>query len=399
MDSRTTLRPRNPCNASGSRPRDASGRRARRLRPAQPGCRRGWPTCGGSGCHINEPRSTRPVTWSSSARARPAWPPRSTAPRKGLVTVALDAVATGGQAATSSRIENYLGFPAGLSGGELADRATIQARSSARGWHDPARPRRRAGAGHDGRYVIRLRRARNRLRDRARSIATGARYRKLEVPRLEEFESTCVYYAATQMEAQWCARRPDRDRRRRQLRRPGDDCSSRGTRRRSHLVVREAELTGEHERATWPTASSGSSNVDDPAPARGARAARRRRAALRPSWRRTGSSGDRRPLLDAHALFVFIGARSAHGLARRPGRPRRRRLRASPAPESRGAKAGACYLETSQPGVLAVGDVPPRLDQARPPRSARARWRSSFGCSHLGRSHGVLQRAAMAAPT
>jgi thioredoxin reductase (NADPH) len=47
---------------------------------------------------------------------------------EGLSTVVLEALATGGQAATSSRIENYLGFPAGISGAELAERATIQAR-------------------------------------------------------------------------------------------------------------------------------------------------------------------------------------------------------------------------------------------------------------------------------
>jgi len=47
---------------------------------------------------------------------------------EGLSTVALDAMAVGGQAATSSRIENYLGFPTGISGGELAERAAIQAR-------------------------------------------------------------------------------------------------------------------------------------------------------------------------------------------------------------------------------------------------------------------------------
>ena len=46
---------------------------------------------------------------------------------EGLATVVLDAVATGGQAGTSSRIENYLGFPAGISGAELADRAVVQA--------------------------------------------------------------------------------------------------------------------------------------------------------------------------------------------------------------------------------------------------------------------------------
>ena len=70
----------------------------------------------------------RCATSSSSAPARPVSRPPSTAPRRGSTTVALDGVATGGQAGTSSRIENYLGFPSGISGAELAERATIQAR-------------------------------------------------------------------------------------------------------------------------------------------------------------------------------------------------------------------------------------------------------------------------------
>jgi thioredoxin reductase (NADPH) len=58
---------------------------------------------------------------------------------EGLTTIALDAVAVGGQAATSSRIENYLGFPAGISGAELVERAVIQARKF--GPHPSAAPR------------------------------------------------------------------------------------------------------------------------------------------------------------------------------------------------------------------------------------------------------------------
>jgi thioredoxin reductase (NADPH) len=124
---------------------------------------------------------------------------------EGLGTVALDGVATGGQAATSSRIENYLGFPAGLSGAELAERATIQARKfGAR----LAVPLEAVGLERDdGHYRIRLGNG-NTLETRTIVIATGARYRKLPVPRLEDFEANSVYYAATLMEAQWCAGQP-----------------------------------------------------------------------------------------------------------------------------------------------------------------------------------------------
>jgi thioredoxin reductase (NADPH) len=120
---------------------------------------------------------------------------------EGLATVALDGVATGGQAGTSSRIENYLGFPSGISGAELAERATIQARKFgariAVGSEAVALERR--GDGH----VVALEDGTT-LETRTVVIATGARYRKLPVERLERFEGAGVYYAATFMEAQLC---------------------------------------------------------------------------------------------------------------------------------------------------------------------------------------------------
>jgi thioredoxin reductase (NADPH) len=124
---------------------------------------------------------------------------------EGLATLVLDRVATGGQAATSARIENYLGFPAGISGAELADRATIQAEKFGAQITVPgeAHALRRA----DGLYTVR---AENDLEVDGRSviIATGALYRKLDVPRLAEFEMTSIYYAATRFEAQQCAGDP-----------------------------------------------------------------------------------------------------------------------------------------------------------------------------------------------
>jgi thioredoxin reductase (NADPH) len=120
---------------------------------------------------------------------------------EGLATVALDAVAAGGQAATSSRIENYLGFPSGISGGELAERAYIQAtKFGARAMVAlPATGLSRA----DGHYRVQLDNGSD-IRCRTVVIATGAWYRKLEVARLDEFEGSSVYYAATEIEAQLC---------------------------------------------------------------------------------------------------------------------------------------------------------------------------------------------------
>jgi thioredoxin reductase (NADPH) len=120
---------------------------------------------------------------------------------EGLGTVALDAVATGGQAGTSPRIENYLGFPSGISGAELANRAEIQAEKFGARISVPAEAT--ALDERDGYYVVRFNDG-SEATAKTVLITTGARYRKLDVPRLEELEGTCVYYAATMMEAYLC---------------------------------------------------------------------------------------------------------------------------------------------------------------------------------------------------
>jgi thioredoxin reductase (NADPH) len=124
---------------------------------------------------------------------------------EGLATVALDAVAAGGQAATSSRIENYLGFPSGVSGGELAERATIQAAKF--GARTMIALRAEELIRRNGHYAVRLDDG-TEIKARSIVIATGAWYRRLEIPRIEEFEGTSVYYAATEIEAQLCRADP-----------------------------------------------------------------------------------------------------------------------------------------------------------------------------------------------
>jgi thioredoxin reductase (NADPH) len=124
---------------------------------------------------------------------------------EGLETVVLDAVATGGQAETSTRIENYLGFPLGITGAELADRAVIQAERFGARITVPAEATALQPCGEG--YAVRLGDG-EAVVARTVVIATGARYRKLDVPRLEEFEGEGVYYAATPLEAQMCRGRP-----------------------------------------------------------------------------------------------------------------------------------------------------------------------------------------------
>jgi thioredoxin reductase (NADPH) len=124
---------------------------------------------------------------------------------EGLQTVVIDAVAAGGQAATSSRIENYLGFPTGISGDELAERAVIQAERFGARLSVPARAT--ALEERDGHHLVRVDDGTT-VSARTVVIATGARYRRLALPRLEEFEALSVHYAATVVEAQTCAGDP-----------------------------------------------------------------------------------------------------------------------------------------------------------------------------------------------
>jgi thioredoxin reductase (NADPH) len=124
---------------------------------------------------------------------------------EGLSTVLVDSVALGGQASTSSRIENYLGFPAGISGSDLAERAALQATRF--GVRTTVPETAGALSLEDGYYVVALDSGR-RLRARAIVIATGASYRRLNVGRLAEFEGAGVYYAATEVEAQRCRGAP-----------------------------------------------------------------------------------------------------------------------------------------------------------------------------------------------
>jgi thioredoxin reductase (NADPH) len=121
---------------------------------------------------------------------------------EGLSTLVLESTALGGQAGTSSRIENYPGFPAGLSGFELASRVLVQAdKFGAR----TAVPQEAVGLRReeDGLYRIALPEG-GEASARSVIIATGAHYRRLGVPQLERFEGVRVHYAATQAEVQSC---------------------------------------------------------------------------------------------------------------------------------------------------------------------------------------------------
>jgi thioredoxin reductase (NADPH) len=107
----------------------------------------------------------------------------------------------GGQAGTSRRIENYLGFPAGISGAELTSRAVTQARKFRARTATPYRAL--ALEPGTGRHVVRLEDD-HEISARAVVLATGAEYRRLPVGDLEEYEGTSVFYAAGPPEAERC---------------------------------------------------------------------------------------------------------------------------------------------------------------------------------------------------
>ena len=120
---------------------------------------------------------------------------------EGLSTIVLESLAPGGQAGTSSRIENYLGFPTGISGQALAGRAQAQAQK-----FGARLAISRAVVGLDcgaTPYRLRLDDGQS-LPARAVVVATGARYRKLEVADAERFEGQGIHWAATGMEAKLC---------------------------------------------------------------------------------------------------------------------------------------------------------------------------------------------------
>jgi thioredoxin reductase (NADPH) len=124
---------------------------------------------------------------------------------EGLNTQLIDKVAFGGQAGTSSRIENYLGFPTGISGSELAERATMQARRLGARLVVPAEAVALAHA--DGHFAIALADGQE-VNGRSIIVATGAAYKRLAVPRFAHFEMGGIYFAATQFEAMLCASDP-----------------------------------------------------------------------------------------------------------------------------------------------------------------------------------------------
>jgi thioredoxin reductase (NADPH) len=124
---------------------------------------------------------------------------------EGLGTVCLDSVAIGGQAGASSRIENYAGFPNGISGGDLTTRAGVQALRLGARLNSPCEV---VGLRSEPSFHVITLKDGSEIPTRAVIVASGARYRRLPVEDLERFEGAGVYYAATDLEARVCGGSP-----------------------------------------------------------------------------------------------------------------------------------------------------------------------------------------------
>jgi thioredoxin reductase (NADPH) len=270
---------------------------------------------------------------------------------EGLSTAVLEALATGGQAATSARIENYLGFPAGISGAELAERATIQARKFGAVISVPGEAVDLEVL--DGAFRVQLNDDEPMI-SRALVVATGVRYRKLPVPRLDEFEGCGVYYAATQAEALLCRGDPV-------VTVGGGNSAGQATLFLSRYVPRLSLVVREHDLEENMSRYLADRILQNPTIDVFLHSELRELigdGALEALIIEDTETGERRRL-EARALFVFIGADPHTGwlddkLALDDGgyvlTGQDAALRADPG-------HSPTMLETSLPGVFAAGDV------------------------------------------
>jgi thioredoxin reductase (NADPH) len=271
----------------------------------------------------------------------------------GMATTLAEDTALGGQAGTSSRIENYLGFPAGLSGEELAVRGTLQAQKF--GVRIKLAAKAAALSFQDGLHQVTFDDGEG-IAARSVIIATGARYNRLPLDRLAEFEGVGVYYAATQAEAQACRRGPVA------IVGGGNSAGQAALfLSRScatvHVIIRRDVLDASMSRylvdriernpriVVWPftqvTALNGTNKLESV----------RLRREGQPEASELAVSG----------LFVFIGAKPGTGwLAGQLAEDRHGFLLTGsdiPAARLEDQNLTPLFLETSRPGIFAVGDV------------------------------------------
>ena len=272
---------------------------------------------------------------------------------EGMATTLGEDTALGGQAGTSSRIENYLGFPAGLSGEELAARGALQAQKF--GVRIKLAAKAAALSFEDGAHRVTFDDG-EAISSRLVIIATGARYNRLRLDRLSDFEGVGVYYAATQAEAQACGHGSVA------IVGGGNSAGQAAlflsrTAEVVHLIIRRESLAASMSRylrdriernprvVIWPstqiTALMGASQLE---------AVRLRH------------EGQAEPSeLAVTGLFIFIGAKpGTEWLGGQLAQDRSGFLLSGsdiPATQLENKNLTPLYLETSRPGIFAVGDV------------------------------------------
>jgi thioredoxin reductase (NADPH) len=273
---------------------------------------------------------------------------------EGMATILAEDTALGGQAGTSSRIENLLGFPAGLSGEELAARAALQAQKF--GVRIKLAAKAVSLASEAGVHHVRFDDG-DAITAKSVIIATGARYNRLSLDRLAEFEGVGVYYAATQMEAQACQAGPVA------IVGGGNSAGqaalflSRSSSAQVHVIIRGETLDTSMSRYLIDQIERNPRITVTP---------RTQVTALLGKDQLEGvelldTSRQQTSALAVRGLFVFIGAQPATGwLAGQLAQDNRGFLLTGtsiPQAQLDDTSRTPLYLETSRPGVFAVGDV------------------------------------------
>jgi thioredoxin reductase (NADPH) len=272
---------------------------------------------------------------------------------EGMTTTLAEDTSLGGQAGTSSRIENYLGFPAGLSGEELAARAALQAQKF--GVCIMLASRATSLSSEGGIHHVTFENSEV-ISAKAVIIATGARYNRLPLDRLSDFEGVGVYYAATQMEAMACGTGPV-------------VIVGGGNSAGQAALFLGATCTQVYIAIRGPSLESSMSRylIDQ--------IARMPHITVLPHTQVTSllgrdrlesvelfdSSGQESSVLAVNGLFVFIGAQPAtqwlDGQLAQDSKGFLLTGTEVPASEIEAEGRSALFLETSRPGIFCVGDV------------------------------------------